>query len=97
MLDLYRRHTPKCPHRAKGQGWTKCSCPIWCDGTLNGKRVRRSVGLRDWARAVKRIERWEAAPPGAAGRGCRTCGSCEAELRSYGITPKKRQFTKWRC
>jgi site-specific recombinase XerD len=62
MLSIYRRHLPKCPHRAKGQNYTKCSCPIWCDGELDGKRYRRSVGLRDWGRAVKRIEKWEAKP-----------------------------------
>lgn len=40
----------------------KCSCPIWCDGELNGRRFRKSVGLRDWSRAVKRVERWEEKP-----------------------------------
>ena len=43
MLNLYRRHVRKCPHRAKGQAYTKCSCPIWCDGELNGKRYRKSL------------------------------------------------------
>lgn len=62
MLNLYRRHTPNCPHLAKGQNYTKCSCPIWCDGYASGKRFRRSVGLRDWARAVKRVEKWESTP-----------------------------------
>ena len=60
-LNLYGRHVRKFPHRTKGQNYTKCSCPIWCDGELNGERYRRSVGLRDWNRAVKRIERWEEA------------------------------------
>ena len=60
-LSLYRRHTASCPHRDKGQNYTKCSCPIWCDGEANGKRYRRSVGLRDWTRAVKRIETWQTA------------------------------------
>jgi integrase/recombinase XerD len=62
MLSLYRRHIAKCPHRGKGQNYTKCSCPIWVDGELNDKRYRKSVGLRDWARAVKRVEKWEAKP-----------------------------------
>jgi hypothetical protein len=62
MLNLYRRHLKTCQHRAKGQNYTKCSCPIWCDGELDGKRFRRSVGLRDWSRAVKRAEKWEAKP-----------------------------------
>lgn len=59
MLSLYRRHTPRCPHRAGGQNYTKCRCPLWCDGELGGRRFRRSVGLRDWARAVRRLEAWE--------------------------------------
>ena len=56
QLSLYRRHNPSCPHSGKDQNYTKCSCPIWCDGELDGKRFRKSVGLRDWARAVKRRE-----------------------------------------
>ncbi len=66
MLNLYRRHAPKCPHRKKGQNYTKCSCPIWCDGERNGKRFRRAVGVCDWARAVKRVEKWEGDPKEAA-------------------------------
>ena len=61
MLELYRRHTTKCRHREKGRGFTKCNCPIWVDGELNGRRFRRSVGLRNWSRAVKRLELWEKA------------------------------------
>lgn len=57
-FELVRRHTKSCRHRDKGRGWTKCSCPIYCDGFLNGKRVRRSLG-RDWSRAVERVERYE--------------------------------------
>ena len=37
MLTPYRRHLKKCPHRGKGRKYTKaakCSCPLWCDGTL---------------------------------------------------------------
>ena len=59
MLELYRRHTTKCRHREKGRGFTKCNCPIWVDGELNGRRFRRSVGLRNWSRAVKRLELWD--------------------------------------
>jgi hypothetical protein len=62
MLTLYRRHIEDCAHRSKGQNYTTCSCPIWCDGELDGKRFRRSVGLRDWARAAKRVDQWEAKP-----------------------------------
>jgi integrase/recombinase XerD len=62
MLNLYRRHLHKCPHRAKGRDYMKCKCPVWCSGELAGKTVRRSLGLRDWSRAVKRMDQWEAKP-----------------------------------
>ena len=32
VLNLYHKHLSKCPHRAKGQSYTKCSCPIWMYG-----------------------------------------------------------------
>jgi len=63
MLNLYRRHTRKCAHRDKGAAYSKCSCPIWCDGELNGKRYRHSLGTRDWGRAGRRMAKLE--EPGA--------------------------------
>ncbi|MGA3099689.1 MAG: tyrosine-type recombinase/integrase [Bryobacteraceae bacterium] len=69
MLNLYRRHLKTCPYRVKGEKWkegmvwTKCSCPIWCDGELNGKRYRHSLGTRNWGRAGLRLAKLEA--PGA--------------------------------
>ena len=59
MLNLYRRHLKKCPHRAKGTGHTKCSCPVWCDGELRGRRVRESLKTRDWQRAIRRAAEME--------------------------------------
>ena len=63
MLNLYRRHLKKCPHRGKGddkgRDWTKCSCPIWADGELNGKEYRKSLKTRDWQRAIRQAEREE--------------------------------------
>jgi len=59
MLNLYRRHLPGCTHRAKGREYMKCSCPIWCDGLLNGKRCLRSLKTRDWQRAIRLAERLE--------------------------------------
>jgi site-specific recombinase XerD len=55
MLTLYRRHLRKCPHHSKGQNYTKCACPIWADGELDRKRVRRSLKTRDWQRALRKI------------------------------------------
>ena len=55
MLSLWRRHLKNCPHRKKGRKATKCSCPIWCDGELNGKRIRKSLDAQDWARATRKL------------------------------------------
>lgn len=61
-LTPYRRHLKTCPHKDKGQGYQACSCPVWAYGTLDGKPCRKSLDLRDWARAEAKIKRWIAAP-----------------------------------
>jgi site-specific recombinase XerD len=54
-ITLFRRHAASCPHAAKGRDFMKCSCPIWCDGYINGVRtLRKSLGTRDMARARKK-------------------------------------------
>ena len=66
MLNLFRRHTPKCPHRRKGREYLKCNCPIHVDGVLpNGERYRDSLKTRDWSRAKRRLVEIEGdgAPP----------------------------------
>ena len=55
MLTIWRRHTSMCPNKSKGRPFLKCSCPIWADGYVNGKRVlRKSLETRDMARARKK-------------------------------------------
>lgn len=79
MLNLSRRHTPKCPHRKKGRAHIKCKCPIWVDGELHGKRFRRSTGVRDWQRALRKVAAWENHD---GPRPKRVCEALEAFLRS---------------
>jgi site-specific recombinase XerD len=55
VLKLYRRHRPACKHADKGSSYAKCSCPIWVDGMLDGKRVRYSLDLFNWEDASKRL------------------------------------------
>jgi hypothetical protein len=55
MLRLWRRHLNSCAKRKKGRDWTACSCPIWCDGDLNGKRYRASLDTRDWQRSIRKL------------------------------------------
>ena len=55
MLSLWRRHESRCPHKSKGRAWTKCQCPVWCDGEHEGRRIRQSLETRDWARAGRKL------------------------------------------
>lgn len=62
MLTLWRNHLHKCPHYGEGRDRKdkgKCGCPVWCDGTLNGRRHRKSLDTRDWARAGRKIDELE--------------------------------------
>lgn len=57
MLNLSRRHSAtKC-------GKTKrrdCTCPIWVSGSLHGKPVRKTLGVRNWDAAQRIVRDWEA-------------------------------------
>jgi integrase/recombinase XerD len=66
MLQTYRRHVKSC------RFWTgkstngnrrdhNCRCPVWVDGYLAGKRVNKTLGLRDWTRGNEIIRDWEIA------------------------------------
>jgi hypothetical protein len=59
MLNLFRRHTRKCPHDSRDS--LKCHCPIWFDWSMpNGQRIRKPLGLRDWQAAQRRARDMEA-------------------------------------
>jgi integrase/recombinase XerD len=66
MLSPYRRHVKSC------RFWTgkstngnrrnrTCRCPIWVDGRLAGKRVNKSLGIRNWTLANEILRDWEIA------------------------------------
>lgn len=59
MLKVYRRHNPaKCEH--KERTWRRCSCPLWADGTLAGKRYHKTLHTRNWDNAQRKVQRLEA-------------------------------------
>jgi integrase/recombinase XerD len=60
MLTIYRRHLKKCSHRTEGRAYRRCQCPIWVDGMLAAKEVRKSLRMRDWQRAQEHVRDWEA-------------------------------------
>jgi integrase len=59
MLTLYRRHLEGCRHSHEGRAWTKCGCPIHCDGRVKGRRVRESMETVNWDRARRRMAELE--------------------------------------
>lgn len=61
MLTLYRRHKPTCTHFSEGRKFHHCKCAIWADGVLGGREIRRSMRTRDWTKANREIQKWEAA------------------------------------
>jgi site-specific recombinase XerD len=61
MLTLYRRHKPTCPHFSEGRSHHHCRCAIWADGVLAGREVRKSLRTRDWTKANREVQKWEAA------------------------------------
>jgi integrase/recombinase XerD len=59
MLVVHRRHIETCPHRRKGRHFRKCLCPLWLDWRVDGKRIQKPLGTRDWGVAqiqARRIE-----------------------------------------
>jgi len=61
MLTIYRRHKKSCGHRMEGRKYRRCRCPIWIDGTMQGKEIRESLGKQDWEKAQKMVRDWELA------------------------------------
>jgi integrase len=49
QLNEYRRHAPDCKLSKPSE--LNCSCPLWAQGRVHGKPVRRSLGTRSRQRA----------------------------------------------
>jgi integrase len=60
MLTIYRRHQKECEHRSEGRTYRRCRCPIWVDGFLGGKEIRKSLNTADWQKAQDFLREWEA-------------------------------------
>lgn len=69
MLKAYRRHNESCAHREEGRACWTCRCPIWVQGFLGDQEIRKSLGLRDWQKADKKLREWETAGVPAKGTG----------------------------
>jgi integrase len=59
MLTIYRRHKKKCDHRTEGRVYRRCRCPIWVDGFVADKEIRKSLRTLDWQKAQDKVREWE--------------------------------------
>jgi integrase/recombinase XerD len=50
VLTIYRRHRAGCKFKGRR---AKCFCPIWAQGMLRGKAVRKSLDVTSWEAAQK--------------------------------------------
>src|SRR2546427_750029 len=57
MLNLWKRHLKKCPH--KDIYYRRCTCPVWAMGVFQGTFMRKSLGTRSWERGSQIIREWE--------------------------------------
>jgi hypothetical protein len=60
MLTLYRRHLKRCS-KSEDRYWKRCSCPMWVEGTANGKYIRHSLRTASWERAQGLAQKIESA------------------------------------
>lgn len=58
MLTIYRLHSPKCPHTSRT--YRRCNCRIYYDWNIDGKRVIKPIGTRDWSQAQRIAREMEA-------------------------------------
>ena len=58
---LYRRHLEACKFTTRKQ--RSCRCPIWAEGTIHGKKIRKSLDLQNWEAASRLTREWEIHAP----------------------------------
>src|SRR5580704_17876761 len=88
-MNLYRRHKKRCPGAKKGRDYTKCTCPIWKDGRVNGVRVHESMKSKDWDRAGRMLDGQETLISGRQRLG----PAIEAYVENLRVVRKRKQST----
>jgi integrase/recombinase XerD len=95
MLTIYRRHRASCKNRARRN--TKCFCPIWVQGTLEGKILRRSLDLTGWEAAQRKVRDLEIRGDAGVASVSEACdkflADCEGRKLSAGIIKKYKYVT----
>ncbi len=97
MNTIYRRHLASCPHRSRRE--RRCRCPIWAQGTLRGKGIRKSLDLTSWERAQGMVRDWESLGKfGEKPKVVTVEGACASYLADCGQRSlAKESLKKYRC
>lgn len=74
MLTIYRRHKKDCSLRSIAHrrdhidgdvyartmlAKTTCRCPVWVDGFISGREVRKTLGTQNWEKAKAQVLAWD--------------------------------------
>jgi len=81
MLTVYRRHATKCKYESMSE--KRCHCPLWVNGTIDGKLIRLSLKTSQTLVGQKKVREWEAAGKTAGRRG----GKCVEKSRRFWRSP----------
>jgi site-specific recombinase XerD len=58
MLTIFRYHTKQCRYDSRDE--QRCRCPIHVDWTSDGHRLQKSLQIRDWQAAQRKVRDMEA-------------------------------------
>jgi integrase/recombinase XerD len=100
MLNLWRRHLRSCPHSKKKspRKWKNCQCPIWVQGNLHGKWLKKALTVRSWESAQKIVRAWEAGERAVTVTVKDACkrwlADCEARNLKHGSFRKYRHLAR---
>lgn len=92
MLNLWRRHVAECRHKTRRS--LKCTCPIWADWTVAGRRIRQPMQTRDWQIAQSRAREMESTGPDSQQTITAACARFVADAQARGL--KKESIDKYR-
>jgi integrase/recombinase XerD len=81
MLTAYRRHGKGCSLTSMGQ--RRCKCPVWVNGKVQGRVVRKALKTRNWEAAQKLVREFEVGKvPGVSVKEACEAFASDCEARS---------------
>ncbi len=82
-LAVYRRHGLDCNHSSRT--YRRCNCPVWTEGTVEGKYFRQSLKTRSWERAEQKVREMESGKPTERITIEQACDAFVADAKARGL------------